>query len=108
MAKKTSKRSRLMKRSTRGARRSRPKEAAAEVAAAPAPAPQPAAQPAAMSVAGMQIPGVELANVEKTVRSVIDYVQENPLSAVAVALGAGVMLTSMYWDGQENRRRGSS
>lgn len=51
-----------------------------------------------MSIGGMQIPSLDLANMEGTVRNVVNYVQKNPLGAAAMALGAGVVLTSMYWD----------
>jgi hypothetical protein len=60
-----------------------------------------------MSIGGLQIPGLQLDNVEDTVRNVVSYVQQNPLAAAAVALGAGVMLTSMYWEGISPGSRGS-
>jgi len=63
----------------------------------PSEAPEMVAAPApAMSIGGLQIPN--LGNMEGTVRNVVSYVQENPLAAAAMALGAGMVLTSMYWD----------
>jgi len=44
------------------------------------------------------IPGLQIDNIQETVRSVVTYVQQNPLAAAAVAIGVGVMLTSMYWE----------
>lgn len=41
---------------------------------------------------------LQLTDIEGTVRKVTNYVQENPFAAAALALGAGAMLTSMYWD----------
>jgi hypothetical protein len=59
-----------------------------------------------MALGGLEIPGLQLDNVQETVRTVVNYVQQNPLAAAAVAIGAGVMLTSMYWDsGSGGRRR---
>lgn len=52
----------------------------------------------AMSIGGLEIPDVDLEQLEGTVRSVVDFVEENPLAAAAMALGAGVALTSLYWD----------
>lgn len=46
----------------------------------------------------LEIPGLQVGDVQETVRSVVTYVQQNPLAAAAVAIGVGVMLTSMYWD----------
>jgi hypothetical protein len=43
-------------------------------------------------------PAIQLSDIEGTVRSVVTFVQENPFAAAAAALGAGVVLTSMYWD----------
>jgi hypothetical protein len=51
-----------------------------------------------ISIGGFQIPTAQFGNMEGTVRTVVSYVQQNPVAAAAVALGAGVMLTSMYWD----------
>jgi hypothetical protein len=51
-----------------------------------------------MSIGGLQIPNLQLGNMEGTVRNVVSYVQQNPLAAAAMALGAGMVLTSMYWD----------
>lgn len=53
---------------------------------------------------------IDLANLEGAVRSVVDYVHENPFAAAAMALGAGVVLTSMYGDqmfGTRSRRMSS-
>ncbi len=58
----------------------------------------PEANTATMSIGGLQIPNLQLGNMEGTVRNVVNYVQENPLAAAAMALGAGAVLTSMYWD----------
>ena len=41
---------------------------------------------------------VQLNDIEGTVRNVMNYVEENPFAAAAMALGAGALLTSMYWD----------
>lgn len=62
-----------------------------------------AAGAAAVSVGGLQIPGVDLENldlgkVQNTVRDMVEFVEENPVAAAAVALGAGVALTSVFWD----------
>ena len=46
----------------------------------------------------LEIPGLQAGDIQDTVRSVVTYVQQNPLAAAAVAIGVGVMLTSMYWD----------
>jgi ElaB/YqjD/DUF883 family membrane-anchored ribosome-binding protein len=55
---------------------------------------------AATTVSGGSEEGttLQLTDIEGTVRKVADYVQENPFAAAALALGAGAMLTSMYWD----------
>lgn len=55
---------------------------------------------AATTVSGGSEEGttLQLTDIEGTVRKVTDYVQENPFAAAALALGAGAMLTSMYWD----------
>ena len=57
----------------------------------------------AMSLGGLQLQNLDLNNIDleqlgETVQGVIDFVEENPLTSAAVALGAGVVLTSMYWD----------
>ena len=65
----------------------------------PSEAPQtPATEMSTMSIGGLQIPNLQLGNMEGTVRNVVSYVQQNPLAAAAMALGAGMVLTSMYWD----------
>ena len=68
------------------------------------PAPKAAGAPAAAGTVG--IPGREMGEIQDTVRGVVGYVQQNPLAAAAVAIGVGVMLTSMYWDdpGRAQRR----
>ena len=45
-----------------------------------------------------EISGLQTDDIQETVRTVVTYVQQNPLGAAAVAIGVGVMLTSMYWD----------
>ena len=68
-------------------------------AQAPSEAPKAAAtETGTLSIGGLQIPNLQLGNMEGTVRNVVSYVQENPLAAAAMALGAGMVLTSMYWD----------
>ena len=52
----------------------------------------------AMTIGGMEIPSMDVASIEGTVKTVVDFVEENPLAATAIALGAGVALTAMYWD----------
>ena len=48
-------------------------------------------------VSGSQSPAeLELENLEGAVQMVVSYVRENPFAAMAIALGAGVMLGSMY------------
>jgi hypothetical protein len=61
-----------------------------------------------MSLGGLQLPNVDLSNVdlgnldiegmEETARHVMEFVNKNPVVSAAVALGAGVVLTSMYWE----------
>ncbi len=55
---------------------------------------------AASAVSGGSEQGttVQLTDLEGTVRRVVSYMEENPFAAVALAAGAGAMLTSMYWD----------
>ncbi len=77
----------------------------AESQAAPVETPEPAATTPTMSIGGLQIPSLDLANMEGTVRNVVNYVQKNPLGAAAMALGAGVVLTSMYWDQVSDTRK---
>ena len=78
----------------------RARRAEREAAAEPEPAEAAAAANGAATLpfGGLQIPNLQLGNMEGTVRNVMKYVQENPLAAAAMAVGAGVMLTSMYWD----------
>lgn len=45
-----------------------------------------------------EIPGLQTGDIQETVRSVVGYVQQNPLGAAAVAIGVGVMLSSMYME----------
>ena len=52
----------------------------------------------AMTVGGMEIPSMDVASLEGTMKTVVDFVEENPLAATAIALGAGVALTAMYWE----------
>jgi len=54
--------------------------------------------PGPKAPAAAAIPGLQMDDIQETVRSVVNYVQQNPLAAAAVAIGVGVMLTSMYWD----------
>ena len=55
---------------------------------------------AAQTVTGGALDGttVKLTDIEGRVRSAVSYFQENPFAAAALALGAGAMLTTMYWD----------
>ena len=46
-----------------------------------------------------------MGEIQDTVRGVVGYVQQNPLAAAAVAIGVGVMLTSMYWDDPARAQR---
>ena len=85
--------------------RRRAMEAETEAQAQTDTQPVPATNSATMSIGGVQIPNLQLGNMEGTVRNVVSYLQENPLSAAAMALGAGVVLTSMYWD-QASEARG--
>ena len=62
-------------------------------------------KPATMSIGGLQIPNLQLGNLEGTVRSAVKYAQENPLAVAAMALGVGGVLTSMCW-GQAPETRG--
>jgi hypothetical protein len=50
--------------------------------------------------------GLDLADIEGSVRSIIDYIKENPVPATLIALGAGVVVTSMWNEqfGGRNRR----
>lgn len=57
----------------------------------------------APGAATLGVPGLEIDEIQETVRSVVTYVQQNPLAAAAVAIGVGVMLASMYWDSTANR-----
>ena len=53
---------------------------------------------ASAGAGALEIPGLPMDDIQETVRRVVTYVQQNPLAAAAVAIGVGVMLTSMYWD----------
>jgi len=77
----------------RAARAESESESAAEVEPAPA-----GLDTLAMSLGGVQIPNLDLRNMEDTVKGVVNFVEDNPVAAAAMALGAGVVLTSMYWD----------
>ena len=71
---------------------------------------------AAMSLGGLPIPNIDLSNidlsdidlsnVQDSLRGVTNFVQENPIASAAVALGAGVVLTSLYWDRTSNKDKG--
>lgn len=50
----------------------------------------------------VEIPGLQMDDIQQAVRSVVAYVQQNPLAAAAVAIGVGVTLASMYWDARAN------
>jgi hypothetical protein len=52
----------------------------------------------AVSIGGLEVPDLDLGKIEGAVRDVMDFVEENPVAAAAMALGAGAVLTSMYWD----------
>ena len=48
---------------------------------------------------GLPIPAdFDLSKVQDSIKGITAFVEENPIAAAAVALGAGVMLTSLYWD----------
>jgi|CXWL01.1.fsa_nt_gi hypothetical protein len=112
MAKRKSTRSRLVDRAAKGSRakasrrKGRPAPAESEVQVQQPSSPDIAAL-ATMALGGLQIPGLQMDNMEETVRNVVGYVQKNPVAAAAVALGAGVLLTNMYWDKLGGGTRGS-
>lgn len=109
MAKRNSTRSRLVDRAAKGGREkgSRRKGRKAPVASEDQVQQASGADLAAMAIGGLQIPGLQLDNMEESVRNVVGYVQKNPLAAAAVALGAGVLLTNMYWDKLSGNTRGT-
>jgi hypothetical protein len=90
MAKKKTTRVRLVERA-----------AAAKSGPRAAPAKKPArsvSKPAAPAADAPAVPGLQADDIQETVRTVVTYVQQNPLAAAAVAIGVGVMLSSMYWE----------
>ena len=95
MATKSSLKSRLVGRAAQ-AGRNHPK-ARRGTRAAEVPEAGFAAGASVMSIAGLKIPGVPLDKVQETARKVMGYAKENPLTAVA-AVGAGVALTTVFWD----------
>ncbi len=59
------------------------------------------------SVAGAGETNPDLAAVQASIRSVMQYIQENPVQATLLAVGAGMIATSMWNEraGQSARRR---
>lgn len=96
MAKKRSMKSRLV---THSADRTSGRTGARTATAVPAIEAESAAS-AATGSGGLQIPGLELEELQETVQKVVDYIRQNPVAAVAVAFGAGMLLSAMYWDDQ--------
>jgi ElaB/YqjD/DUF883 family membrane-anchored ribosome-binding protein len=47
-------------------------------------------------LAGSTGAGMDLANIEGSVQSIMDYIRRNPVAATLVALGAGVVVTAMW------------
>jgi len=92
MAKKKTTRTRLVERAAAAKRGPR---AAAAPARKPAQSVGRATTPAPSAQA---TPGLQADDIQETVRNVVTYVQQNPLAAAAVAIGVGVMLSSMYWE----------
>jgi len=72
-----------------------------------------------ISLGGLQIPNVDLANldlsnldlgeldlgnIEDSIKNVAEFIDKNPVGAAAMALGAGVVLTSLYWDKMADKK----
>lgn len=112
MAKRKSTKSRLVDRAAKGGREKKESRRKGRVAPAETEVQvQQSASPdiaalATMALGGLQIPGLQMDNMEDTVRTVVGYVQKNPVAAAAVALGAGVLLTNLYWDKLSSGTRG--
>jgi len=51
-----------------------------------------------LAIPNVDLEGLDLAGVQESVKGIVDFVEDNPVAAAAVALGAGVVLTSLYWD----------
>ena len=102
MAKKKTTRARLVERAA-SAKRS-PKAAASAKQRAQSGGIAKTAKAPEQNAGALEIPGLQVGDVQETVRSVVTYVQQNPLAAAAVAIGVGVMLTSMYWDNTAGKR----
>jgi len=97
MAKKKTTRARLVERAAAAKRGPR---TTATPAKKPAQSPGKARAVAATapSAGTAAMPGLQADDIQETVRNVVTYVQQNPLAAAAVAIGVGVMLSSMYWE----------
>ena len=99
--KKAKKKRAAAKKTTAAELRQRAAEAEIEIKTEAPPAQGPEAMQAALG--GLALPNIDLENmdlsgIQDSVKGIVDFVEENPVAAAAVALGAGVVLTSMYWD----------
>lgn len=110
-AKKKSTKKRSAKKTTAADLRKRAEQAEIEVKVeTEAQQPQPGAAPMAAALGGLTIPsvdleGLDLAGVQESVKGIVDFVEDNPVAAAAVALGAGVVLTSLYWDKSSGKNK---
>jgi len=71
-----------------------------------------AADPMAAMLGGLPLPegldlgNLDLSNVQSSLKGITEFVEQNPIASAAVALGAGVALTSIFWDKNKSRNEG--
>ena len=110
-AKKKSTRKRSAKKATAADLRKRAEQAEIEVKIeTEAQQPQPGMGNMTAALGGLSLPnvdleGLDIAGVQESVKGIVDFVEDNPVAAAAVALGAGVVLTSLYWDKSSGKNK---
>jgi hypothetical protein len=84
--------------------RQRAAQAEIEVKTKAPPAAQGIPALGGLAIPNVDLEGLDLAGVQDSVKGIVDFVEENPVAAAAVALGAGVVLTSLYWDKMSGKK----